>query len=178
MLPELTPGSTTKSPRGPTRLHQPFARPSRIWYTRARVNPETRSPAGRCARTGILKPLTEATGSGFPWKSETTEFTNPTRSKARRLVQAVQSGITDRTGTAHQLGTGGRQQTTLELVDLYGSPSRLVSLPGTLERRRTVVAGTIAHTLHPGPDRPRARDTALECDGTSSIVAHRLQLEK
>ena len=39
------------------------------------------------------------------------------RSKARRLVGAVQSGITDRTGTAHALGSDV-QQTALELVDV------------------------------------------------------------
>jgi hypothetical protein len=40
------------------------------------------------------------------------------RSKARRLVSAVQSGITDRTGTAHVLGPATDQQTPLQLVDL------------------------------------------------------------
>jgi hypothetical protein len=40
------------------------------------------------------------------------------RSKARRLVSVVQSGITDRTGTAHALGPATDQQTPLQLVDL------------------------------------------------------------
>jgi hypothetical protein len=40
------------------------------------------------------------------------------RSKARRLVSVVQSGITDRTGTAHVLGALTDQQTPLQLVDL------------------------------------------------------------
>jgi hypothetical protein len=40
------------------------------------------------------------------------------RSKARRLVSAVQSGITDRTGTAHALGPVTDQRTPLQLVDL------------------------------------------------------------
>jgi hypothetical protein len=43
------------------------------------------------------------------------------RSKARRLVSAVQSGITDRTGTAHPLGPTTEQQTSLQLIDLDGT---------------------------------------------------------
>lgn len=39
------------------------------------------------------------------------------RSRARTLVSAVQSGITDRTGAAHPLGSAGGQQTALQLVD-------------------------------------------------------------
>jgi len=40
------------------------------------------------------------------------------RSKARRLVSVVQSGVTDRTGTAHVLGPTADQPTPLQLVDL------------------------------------------------------------
>jgi hypothetical protein len=40
------------------------------------------------------------------------------RSKARRLVSAVQSGITDRTGTAHKVEPGAQQQPSPQLVDL------------------------------------------------------------
>ena len=40
------------------------------------------------------------------------------RSKARRLVSLVQSGVTDRTGDAHALGPIADQQTPLQLVDL------------------------------------------------------------
>ena len=54
MLPEPTAGSTIKSPRGSTRLHQSVGRPGIISYSR--VNTKQLS-AGRCARTGILKPL-------------------------------------------------------------------------------------------------------------------------
>src|SRR6266545_4117562 len=43
---------------------------------------------------------------------------NADRSKARKLVSAVQSGITDRTGTAHVLGPTAGQQTSLQLIDL------------------------------------------------------------
>jgi hypothetical protein len=43
------------------------------------------------------------------------------RSKARRLVSAVQSGVTDRTGTAHPLGLTTSQEESLQLVDLDGA---------------------------------------------------------
>jgi hypothetical protein len=44
------------------------------------------------------------------------------RTKARRLVNAAQSGITDRTGTAHRLGPTAQQQTALQLIDLDATP--------------------------------------------------------
>ena len=44
------------------------------------------------------------------------------RTKARRLVNATQSGITDRTGTAHRLGPTAQQQTALQLIDLDAAP--------------------------------------------------------
>jgi hypothetical protein len=40
------------------------------------------------------------------------------RSKARRLVSVVQSGITDRTGTAHKLDPDAQQQSSPQLIDL------------------------------------------------------------
>jgi hypothetical protein len=52
------------------------------------------------------------------------------RSKARRLVSAAQSGITDRTGTAHPLGSGPNQQTPLQLVDLDGALPAWARFPG------------------------------------------------
>jgi len=47
---------------------------------------------------------------------------NADRTKARRLVNAAQSGITDRTGTAHRLGPTAQQQTALQLIDLDAAP--------------------------------------------------------
>jgi hypothetical protein len=44
------------------------------------------------------------------------------RSKARRLVTAAQSGISDRTGTAHRLGPTAQQQTPLQLINLDSAP--------------------------------------------------------
>jgi hypothetical protein len=52
------------------------------------------------------------------------------RSKARRLVNAVQSGITDRTGTAHALGPPIGQQTPLQLVDLSATLAAWGYFPG------------------------------------------------
>jgi hypothetical protein len=52
------------------------------------------------------------------------------RSKARRLVSAVQSGITDRTGTAHTLGPLSDQQTSLQLVDLDAALPAWSRFPG------------------------------------------------
>jgi hypothetical protein len=51
------------------------------------------------------------------------------RSKARRIVNAVQSGITDRTGTAHKLG-GAEPQSTLQLVELAGTLPSWARFPG------------------------------------------------
>ena len=51
------------------------------------------------------------------------------RSKARRLVNVVQGGITDRTGTAHRLDpTAG--QTPLQLVDIDGALPKWGRFPG------------------------------------------------
>lgn len=52
------------------------------------------------------------------------------RSKARRLVSAAQSGITDRTGTAHALGAASDQQTPLQLVDLSAALPAWGRFPG------------------------------------------------
>jgi hypothetical protein len=52
------------------------------------------------------------------------------RSKARRLVGAVQSGITDRTGTAHPVGPIAQQQTSLQLIDLDGALPAWGRFPG------------------------------------------------
>jgi hypothetical protein len=52
------------------------------------------------------------------------------RSKARRLVSAVQSGITDRTGTAHVLGATADQQTSPHLVDLDATLPAWARFPG------------------------------------------------
>ena len=52
------------------------------------------------------------------------------RSKARRLVNAVQSGITDRTGAAHRLGPNGQQPSSLQLVDLDGALPTWGLFPG------------------------------------------------
>jgi hypothetical protein len=52
------------------------------------------------------------------------------RSKAHRLVSAVQSGITDRTGTAHALGPATEQQTPLQLVDLDAAMPAWGRFPG------------------------------------------------
>ena len=51
------------------------------------------------------------------------------RSKARRIVSAVQSGITDRTGTARKLG-GPEPQSTLRLVELAGTLPSWTRFPG------------------------------------------------
>jgi hypothetical protein len=52
------------------------------------------------------------------------------RSKARRLVSAAQSGITDRTGTAHGLGVGVGQESSLQLVALDAPPPAWGRFPG------------------------------------------------
>jgi len=52
------------------------------------------------------------------------------RSKARRLVGVVQSGITDRTGTAHVLGPTAGQQTSLQLIDLDAALPAWGRFPG------------------------------------------------
>jgi hypothetical protein len=52
------------------------------------------------------------------------------RSKARRLVSAVQSGITDRTGTAHSIGPLTDQQAPLELFDLDAALPAWGRFPG------------------------------------------------
>jgi hypothetical protein len=52
------------------------------------------------------------------------------RSKARRLVSAVQSGITDRTGTAHKLEPGAQEQPSPQLVDLDGGLPLWGRFPG------------------------------------------------
>jgi hypothetical protein len=52
------------------------------------------------------------------------------RSKARRLVSTVQSGITDRTGTAHALGPTTDHQTPLQLVDLDAGLAAWGRFPG------------------------------------------------
>jgi hypothetical protein len=52
------------------------------------------------------------------------------RSKARRLVSAVQSGVTDRTGTAHPLGAAADEQTPLQLVDLDAALPAWGRFPG------------------------------------------------
>jgi hypothetical protein len=55
---------------------------------------------------------------------------NADRSKARRLVSVVQSGITDRTGTAHALGPTAAEQTPLQLVDLDAAVPAWSRFPG------------------------------------------------
>jgi hypothetical protein len=50
------------------------------------------------------------------------------RSKARRLVSAVQSGITDRTGAGRRVGSG--EQRTLQLVDLDAAFPTWARFPG------------------------------------------------
>jgi hypothetical protein len=52
------------------------------------------------------------------------------RSKARRLVAAAQSGITDRTGTAHRLATTSQSQPSLQLIDLDITPPAWTRFPG------------------------------------------------
>jgi hypothetical protein len=51
------------------------------------------------------------------------------RSKARRLVAAVQRGITDRTGTAHKLDPGAQQEPS-QLVDLDDGLPSWARFPG------------------------------------------------
>jgi hypothetical protein len=51
------------------------------------------------------------------------------RSKARRIVNAVQGGITDRTGTGHLLGTTASQN-SLHLLDLGGTLPNWARFPG------------------------------------------------
>jgi hypothetical protein len=52
------------------------------------------------------------------------------RSKARRIVNAVQSGITDRTGTTHKLGGTAAPAKSLQLVELDGTLPNWAGFPG------------------------------------------------
>jgi hypothetical protein len=52
------------------------------------------------------------------------------RSKAHRLVNAVQNGITDRTGTTHPLGSATGQHTPFQLIDLDGTLPTWARFPG------------------------------------------------
>ena len=52
------------------------------------------------------------------------------RSRARRLVTAVQRGVTDRTGTARKLDPAAKEQPTLQLVELNGALPSWARFPG------------------------------------------------
>jgi hypothetical protein len=63
------------------------------------------------------------------------------RTKARRIVNAVQSGITDRTGTGHALGLPGEQQPSLHLVELISPLPNWARFPGRWSEGELLWAG-------------------------------------
>jgi hypothetical protein len=66
---------------------------------------------------------------------------NADRTKARRIVGAVQSGITDRTGTGHVLGLAADQPASLQLVELQGTLPTWARFPGRWSEGELLWAG-------------------------------------
>jgi hypothetical protein len=91
---------------------------------------------------------------------------NPDLTKARRIVNAVQSGITDRTGTGHALGDAADQQASLELVELAGALPGWARFPGRWSEGELLWAGRTPTRFTrvrsgPGPATPRWNSTAV-----------------
>jgi hypothetical protein len=63
------------------------------------------------------------------------------RSKARRIVSAVQSGITDRTGTAHKLGGTAAPENSLHLVEFAGALPNWARFPSRWSEGELLWAG-------------------------------------
>jgi len=91
---------------------------------------------------------------------------NADRTKARRIVSAVQSGITDRTGTGHILGDPTDQQASLELVELAGALQTWARFPGRWSEGELLWAGRTPTRFTrvrsgPGPGTPKWNTTAV-----------------
>jgi hypothetical protein len=91
---------------------------------------------------------------------------NADRTKARRLVNAVQSGVTDRTGTAHTLGRPADEQVSLELVQLASPLPNWARFPGRWSEGEVLWFGRTPTRLTrirsgPGPGTPKWNATAI-----------------
>src|SRR6266566_5048963 len=91
---------------------------------------------------------------------------NADRTKARRIVNAVQSGITDRTGTGHTLGDHTNQQASLALVELAGALPTWARFPGRWSEGELLWAGRTPTRFTrvrsgPGPGTPKWNTTAV-----------------
>jgi hypothetical protein len=87
------------------------------------------------------------------------------RTKARRIVGAVQSGITDRTGTAHALGLPTTQE-SLQLVELDGPLPNWARFPGRWSEGELLWAGRTPTRFTrvragPGPATPKWNTTSV-----------------
>jgi hypothetical protein len=85
--------------------------------------------------------------------------------KARRIVSAIQSRITDRTGTGHRLG-GTEQEPSLELVELAGALPTWARFPGRWSEGELLWAGRTPTRFTrvrsgPGPAAPKWNTTAV-----------------
>jgi hypothetical protein len=88
------------------------------------------------------------------------------RSKARRIVSAVQSSATDRTGTAHPVGPTTEQQTSLQLIDLDAAIPAWGRFPGRWSEGEFLWVGRTPTRLTRvrsglGPATPRWNSTSV-----------------
>jgi hypothetical protein len=91
---------------------------------------------------------------------------NADRTKARRIVNAVQSGITDRTGTGHTLGRPADEQVSLELVQLASPLPNWARFPGRWSEGELLWLGRTPTRFTrvrsgPGPGTPKWNTTAI-----------------
>jgi hypothetical protein len=88
------------------------------------------------------------------------------RTRARRIVGAVQSGITDSTGTAHRLGLPADQRASLQLVELKGALRMWARFAGRWSEGELLWAGRTPTRFTrvragPGPSTPKWNTTAV-----------------